>query len=202
MVKCNSAKKREHRSGGISMKKKTPSTFILNVEDKNYFFVEGKISPFYGPVYNVYYDADDKPAFYTAKNFVEEHGINTKIPVSKFIKHVNSKLTLMQGTNIHIDNACMVLSNIDHKIQVNGERKALKKEKSNLINAIDVYNNVRHLLPGEIEISYEEDYELITSKKEHKIVKSVEHKEERRVVKQISNNYENAKGIQRKLKYD
>lgn len=184
------------------MKKNTPSTFILNVEDKNYFFVEGKISPFYGPVYNVYYDANDKPAFYTANNFVEEHGINSKIPVSKFIKRINSKLTLMQGSSIHIDNACTVLRDIDYKIQKNGEKKTLKKERNNLINAIDVYNNVKHLLPGELEISYEEDYELITPKKEHKIVKSVEHKEERRVVKQITNEYENVKGIQRKLKYD
>lgn len=184
------------------MKKKTPSTFILNVEDKNYFFVEGKISPFYGPVYDVYYDANEKPAFYTAKNFVEEHGINTKIPVSNFIRRISNKLTLMQGSNVHIDNACMVLRDIDHKIQVNGEKKTLKKEKSNLINAIDVYNNVRHLLPGEFEISYEEDYELITAKKEHKVVKNVEHKEERKVVKQITNDYENVKGIQRKLKYD
>ena len=185
------------------MKKNTPSTFILNVEDKNYFFVEGKISPFYGPVYNVYYDANEKPAFYTANNFVEEHGINSKIPVSKFIKRINSKLILMQGSSMDIDNTCMILRDIDYKIQKNGEKKTLKKEKYNLINAIDIYNNVKHLLPGEFEISYEEDYELITSKKKYKTVHNIDkNSENRRVVKQITNEYENVKGIQRKLKYD
>ncbi len=36
-------------------KKNTPSTFILNVNDISYFFVEGKAGSF-GPMYCVYYD--------------------------------------------------------------------------------------------------------------------------------------------------
>ena len=79
----------------------------------------------------------------------------------------------------------------------------LKKEKHNLVSAIEVYNDVKHLLPGEFEISYEEDYELVSEKRDVKTIKSVTYKNsDRRVVKRIENKYDNVKGIQRVLKYE
>lgn len=187
------------------MKKQTPSTFVLNVADEKYFLVTGKISPFYGPSYDVYFDASDKPAFYTAKNFVEEHGVYSKIPVSKFVNRASNSLTFLRGMNQTIDETCIVLNDIDHKLRNSTEKKVLKKEKKNLLNAIEVYNDVKHLLPGEIKVSYEEDYELVTKEPEvtTKVIKNVTHKNvERRVVKQIENRHENVKGIQRTLKYE
>ena len=183
------------------MKKQIPSTFILNVADKNYFLVEGKISPFYGPSYDVYYD--DEPAFYTAKNFVEEHGINSKIPVSQFVNRACNTLTFLRGMNKQVDQSCDIFYSINAKLLSNSEKKVLKKEKHNLVSAIEVYNDVKHLLPGEFEISYEEDYELVSEKRDVKTIKSVTYKNsDRRVVKRIENKYDNVKGIQRVLKYE
>ena len=184
------------------MKKQVPSTFILNVADKNYFFVEGKSSSFYGPSYDVYYDSD-KPAFYTAKNFVEEHGIYSKIPVSQFVTTACNSLTLLKGMNEQVDHTCEVFYSINAKLMSNSEKKVLKKEKHNLINAIEVYNSVTHLLPGEYDIPYEEDYELITKEDNVKTIKNVIYKDtNRRVVKRIENKHDNVKGIQRVLKYE
>ena len=42
------------------MKKQTPSTFLLNVADNSYIFVEGKNHALYGPMYSVYYNAKEK----------------------------------------------------------------------------------------------------------------------------------------------
>ena len=47
-------------TGGIDMKQEMPSTFILNRNDKQYFYVEGKQSRLHGPVYHVYYNKKEK----------------------------------------------------------------------------------------------------------------------------------------------
>ena len=183
------------------MKQKTPSTFILNAEDKKFFFVEGKISPLYGPVYHVYYDAKEKPAFYTANNFIEEHGTNSKIPVMDFVRRANFALTPLQNTNIKINEAYNTFNDVYLKIKSNGLKKSIKKNRVNLINAISIYNDVRHLLPSDPDISYEEDYEYIKSLEKSEAMKNVASKKsERKAVKRIEEAQINIKGKQRILK--
>ena len=80
-------------TGGIDMKQEMPSTFILNRNDKQYFYVEGKQSRLHGPVYHVYYNKKEKPIFYRAENFVEVHGLDEKQKISTFaMKRNKAKL--------------------------------------------------------------------------------------------------------------
>ena len=109
------------------MKKQIPSTFILNADDKKYFFVEGKLSPLYGPVYHVYYDLSDKPALYTANNFVEEHGVNSKIPISEFVQRANADLILLYRSNSTVRETYNTFSMIHKKLEGTSLKKSFIK---------------------------------------------------------------------------
>ena len=188
------------------MKKQTPSTFILNANDVSYFFVEGKHSSIYGPLYCVYYNSKTKPVKYSAKNFVKVHGLNDKEAIVKFTRQALLDLTVLHGSDPRVEN----IYDIFHKVYILTQSQDLKrpklgKLKNTFIDAVATYNELKELLPANPEISYEEDYLLVTGEK--KKIKQVEKAitepvSERKIVKQIVSGYEDTKAVQRKLKYD
>lgn len=188
------------------MKKQTPSTFMLNTNDMAFFFVEGKYSYKYGPVYHVYYNPNEKPVLYSAENFVEVHGAHEKESLRKFTERALFDLTVLNGSNPKINH----LYNIFHKthdLVINQDKKKPKlgKLKTSFIKAVSSYNESKDLLPSNINISYEEDYELVTNKtKQHvkNISKSVAESERKQVKKIVTGIDSEPKVIQRKLKHD
>lgn len=187
------------------MKKQIPSTLILNANDVAFFFVEGKHKVKQGPVYCVYYNSKEKPVLYSAKNFVEVHGLNGKESILKFTERALLDLTVLNGTDSKISD----IYNIFHKVHDLVLTQDMKKPKLGrlkrpLIDAIEAYNEVKEQLPNVIDISYEEDYEVVTNtnKKAVKKIKKPIVEYERKQVKEIYNTQENNKGLQRKLKYD
>ena len=188
------------------MKKQIPSTFILNANDVSYFFVEGKHSKIYGPLYCVYYDSKHKPVKYNAKNFVEVHGLNDKETIVKFTQQALLNLTVLHGCDPRVDKTYDIFHKV-YKSVLNQDLKKPKlgKLKDSFVDSIATYNELKELLPPNPEISYEEDYLLVSGEK--KKIKQIEKPNikqtgERKVVKQIVSSYEDTKGVQRKLKYD
>lgn len=188
------------------MKKQKPSTFILNANDVAYFFVEGKNSSTYGPVYCVYHDLNEKPTQYTAKNFVEIYGLSDKQSILNFTKQALLDLTVLNGYNSEVQEAYDAFSSVYSLVQGQDTKSPkLGKLKNKFIDAIFIYNKVKDLLPSAIDISYEEDYLLVTGKLNKKKVKSVEQpsvSSNRQRVTSIVTSYEEQKSVQRKLKYD
>lgn len=185
------------------MKKQIPSTFILNANDVACFFVEGKHTSKYGPVYRVYYNSKQKPVLYTASNFVEVHGLNNKESIIKFTERALLDLIVLNGYNNKVSEIYDVFRNVhDLVITQDHKKPKLGKLKKSLIDAICSYNDMKELLPGMPEISYEEDYELVTREREVKKVEKIVTTSKRQQVKQIVTGVENSRGIQRKLKYD
>lgn len=185
-------------------KKITPSTFILNVNDISYFFVEGKKSST-GPLYCVYYDdAKEGPANFSVENFVEVHGIHEKETLAKFTKKALLKLTALNGVDERAESVYNTFYEV-HALAVSGDKKKPKlgKMKNRFIDALYDYNEIKDLVSIKPEISYDEDYELVKEKdKSVKNVKRYVPDSERKVVKKIVNEYGMTKGVQRKLKYD
>lgn len=185
------------------MKKQIPSTFILNANDVACFFVEGKHSSIYGPVYRVYYNSKQKPVLYTASNFVKVHGLNNKESIIKFTEQALLDLTVINGYNERVSEIYDVFRKVhDVVISQDSKKPKLGKLKKSLIDAIESYNDMKELLPSMPEISYEEDYEIVTREKEVKKVEKIITTSKRKQVKQIITGVDNNKGIQRKLKYD
>lgn len=190
------------------MKKQKPSTFILNANDVAYFFVEGKNSSKLGPIYCVYHDKKEKPVRYNAKNFVEVHGLNDKISIINFTKNALLDLTVLHGYNSDVEKAYNIFSSVYSLVKSQDYKTPnLGKLKGSFIEAVSIYNSMMDLLPSKIDISYDEDYELVTKsedKEKYKIKKIQKHNtsSDRKRVKQIVTGYEEVKGVQRKLKYD
>lgn len=190
------------------MKKQKPSTFILNANDVAYFFVEGKNSSKYGPIYCVYHDLKEKPVRYSAKNFVEVHGLNDKISIINFTKNALLDLTVLHGYSSNVDKAYKIFSSVYSTVKGQDRKSpSLGKLKTPFVEAISIYNDMIDLLPSKIDISYEEDYDVISdseAKEKHKIKKvdKPSISSERKKVKQILTGPEDVKGVQRKLKYD
>lgn len=189
------------------MKKQIPSTFILNANDVSYFFVEGKHSKIHGPLYCVYYDSKHKPVEYNAKNFVEVHGLNDKESLVNFTEQALLDLTVLHGSDSRVNELYNVFHSV-HELVLKQDYKKPKlgKFKNSFVDAIAAYNELKDLLPGNPEISYEEDYLLVSGEK--KKIKQVEkinkvtNASERKQVIRIVNDYEDNKAVQRKLKYD
>lgn len=188
------------------MKKEIPSTFILNGNDVSYFFVEGKHSKVHGPLYYVYYDSKTKPVEYNAENFVEVHGLNSKEKIIDFTKNALLDLTVLHGSDSRVDDLYNTFQKVYQTVSTqDAKRPKLGKLKKPFIDGIAMFNDLKELVPGKLDISYEEDYLLVSDEK-----KKVRHIEkaispvtsERKQVKQIVTGYENNKGVQRKLKYD
>ncbi len=187
-------------------KKNTPSTFVLNVNDVSYFFVEGKAGSL-GPMYCVYYDnSNEEPVKFSAANFADIHGLHDKETLVNFTKRALLKLTTLNATDERAARIYKVFYDVHYKA-LNSDKKKPKlgKLKKQFIDAIAEYNEIKDLLPGRVEISYDEDYELINKKDKTTTIKNVKRYipvNERKAVKKIVNEYEDAKGVQRKLKYD
>lgn len=135
--------------------KQTPSTFVLNRNDKQYFFVEGKDSLFYGPSYHVYYDKDEKPIYYRAENFVEIHGLDEKQHISSFAEQALLNLRILLDTNDEADKTYKQLYDVYMQVKdVSDAKKPVlsSSAKLNLIEAIDGYNRIKDSLSYEIDI--------------------------------------------------
>lgn len=187
-------------------KKNTPSTFVLNVNDVSYFFVEGKAGSL-GPMYCVYYDnSKEGPVNFSAANFIDIHGLHDKETLVNFTKRALLKLTTLQTTDEKAARIYKVFYDVHYKA-LNSDKKKPKlgKLKKKFIDALAEYNEIMELLPGKLEISYDEDYEVVNKKEKTASIKNVKRyipTNERKVVKKIVNEYEDTKGVQRKLKYD
>ena len=85
------------------MKQEKPSTFILNRNDEQYFFVEGNYSYFEGPHYNLYYTKDEKPIFFKAENFVEIFALDEKHKIKDFTSQALLNLSILLGSSEKLD---------------------------------------------------------------------------------------------------
>ena len=189
----------------IHMKKKTTSTFVLNMSDTVYAFVERKKDSFYGSLYNVYYKNEEEPVLYTANNFVTVHGIHQKMTVNKFAEQAVLSLAPLQNKDKEMNYAFQVFDVIGNITKNNNPKNPkIGRFKTHLLKAIEIYNNNIALMDNSPLISYEENYKLVNSKRNIKEIKQINVKEteERKLVKQISNSYDDTKSIQRKLKYE
>ena len=184
-------------TGGIDMKQEMPSTFILNRNDKQYFYVEGKQSRLHGPVYHVYYNKKEKPIFYRAENFVEVHGLDEKQKISTFTHQALLNLRILIGINEKAEETYNKFYDIYVKVKNSDDKKPILKNSSKLsfIEAIDNYNERKDSLRQEIPIPFEENYRLVNP----------EYHEREKVLTRT--NYENSekenineKGLQRVLK--
>ena len=188
------------------MKKQTPSTFVLNANDVSYFFVEGKHSSIYGPLYCVYYDSKHKPVKYNAKNFVEVHGLNDKEALVNFTRQALLDLTVLHGSDSRVGGIYDIFQKVYKSVLTQDLKKPkLGKLKIPFIDAVSTYNELKELLPPKPEISYEEDYLLVSGEKKKikQVEKAIAKKPtERKAVKKIVTSYEDTKAVQRKLKYD
>lgn len=146
------------------MKQEKPSTFILNRDDKQYFFVEGNCSFFLGPYYNLYYSKDERPIYYKAENFVEIHSLDEKQKIEDFARQALLNLSILLGSNEEIDKTYRQLYDVYMQVKdsSNAKKPSLSAvNKANLIEAIEVYNETKSKFSTGTEISYEENYRLV-----------------------------------------
>ena len=188
------------------MKNKTTSTFILNIDEKYHFFVEGKNSNINGPLYRVYHIANKRPTIYTANNFVEEYGIYEKIAVANFVNKAILDLTTLQTMDRRIVLAQDKFAKLQPKLNHSNYKKPKlnKQEKNDLIIAIDTYDEVLDLIKTNTEISYEEEFEIISKADDENKIEEIkeEIKETRKVVTEIKNTSKDVTAKQRVLKYE
>lgn len=147
------------------MKQERPSSFILNRDEKKYFFVEGNYSFFTGPYYNLYYSKDEKPIYYKPERFVEIHSLDEKQKIEDFTKQALLNLSIFLGSSEDIDKTYSQLYDVYMQVKDSSDAKnpALSSiNKSKLIEAVENYNDIKNRFYTGTEISYEEDYRLVT----------------------------------------
>ncbi len=179
------------------MKYEVPSAFILNRNDVQYFYVEGKNYKKKTPTYHVYYGVNQKPVFFEAENFGKVHGIDEVQRISTFTFKAGLDLRKNLGTNPEADETYNSLCEIYNQV-VNKQDKNInlnKTSRNKLIKAIDSYNKIKDSLSQEVAIPFEENYRLVNNIKDY----------EQNRVKNIENYQENIeevkeKGLQRVLK--
>lgn len=182
------------------MKQEKPSTFILNRNDEQYFFVEGNYSYFEGPHYNLYYTKDEKPIFFKAENFVEIFALDEKHKIKDFTKQALLNLSILLGSSEKLDKTYKQLYDVHMYVNnsTNDKSPTLNSNnKLNLIEAIEYYNEIKSKFSAGTEISYEENYRLVNDEKQFEKTNNTE--------KYIENSKEieekeEIKGIQRVLK--
>lgn len=160
------------------MKKMTASTFVLNRNDKQYFFVEGKNHKIYGPSYHVYYKKDEKPVFFKAKNFYEVHGLDEKQKVSSFIYQALLNLRLLYGTSNEANYTYEKLYNIYTILQKASADKKVNLSstvKKDLVEVIEIYNQIKDSFSEDIMIPFEENYQLVTSNETNELIETREY---------------------------
>lgn len=183
------------------MKQEKPSTFILNRNDEQYFFVEGNYSYFEGPHYNLYYTKDEKPIFFKAENFVEIFALDEKHKIKDFTKQALLNLSILLGSSEKLDKTYKQLYDVHMYVNnlTNDKSPTLNSNnKLNLIEAIEYYNEIKSKFSAGTEISYEENYRLVNSE-EKQFEKS---NNTEKYIESLNEEKENkeTKGIQRVLK--
>lgn len=161
------------------MKQGKPSTFILNRNDKQYFLVEGNSNFFTGAYYNMFYSKDERPVYYTPERFVEIHSLDEKLKVEDFVRQALLNLNIFRGTDKEIDKTYAQFYKVYMQVSASSNAKnpdLSSSNKTNLLDAIEKYNEIKNKFYNEIEISYEEDYKLVNPDHVRKLnnVKSVE----------------------------
>ena len=186
------------------MRKQTPSTFVINVDDNFYVFVEGKNHALYGPMYDVYYSANEKPTKYTAQNFVEVHGMHDKVSVADFLNDAKVNLTTIGIGRKDIEETFDIFNDSLKQIKKDDEKHPnLNKMKNYFIKGLDNYNALVDLLPRTPEISYIEEYNSLNERKSitNNITPEIA-KEERLSFESITNKHETTNVRQRVKKYE
>lgn len=183
------------------MKQEKPSTFILNRNDEQYFFVEGNYSYFEGPHYNLYYTKDEKPIFFKAENFVEIFALDEKHKIKDFTKQALLNLSILLGSSEKLDKTYKQLYDVHMYVNnsTNDKSPTLNSNnKLNLIEAIEYYNEIKSKFSAGTEISYEENYRLVNNE-EKQFEKS---NNTEKYIESLNEEKENeeTKGIQRVLK--
>lgn len=182
------------------MKQEMPSTFILNRNDKQYFYVEGKKSRIHGPSYHVYYSKDEKPIHYRAENFVEVHGLDEKQKISTFTEQALLNLRILIGINEDAEDTYNKFYNIYMQTKnANSKRPVLSiSSRNSFIEAISKYNNIKESLSNDVEIPFEENYRLVNPELNRNLSKGKENDNYSMNKDNLDESYE--KGIQRVLK--
>lgn len=183
------------------MKQEKPSTFILNRNDEQYFFVEGNYSYFEGPHYNLYYTKDEKPIFFKAENFVEIFALDEKHKIKDFTSQALLNLSILLGSSEKLDKTYKQLYDVHMYVNnsTNDKSPTLNSNnKLNLIEAIEYYNEIKSKFSAGTEISYEENYRLVNNE-EKQFEKS---NNTEKYIESLNEEKENeeTKGIQRVLK--
>ncbi len=191
-------------TGGNRMKQTDLSTFILDRNGIEYYLVEGKSSLFMEPVYYVYYKKDEKPIAYNLHNFVEIHGLDHKETVEGFTRQALLNLAVLQGTSEDISTTYNKFYDVYEQVQKssNPKRPVLGKHRDDLIEALDHYNALKEMLPKGPEISYIEDYLLVSEEEDVEQNREVISLESYQKTNESELEEENVKGIQRVLKKD
>ena len=185
------------------MKKQTPSTFILNVDDNSYVFVEGKNHALYGPMYDVYYAADEKPYRYNASTFIDVHGMHDKISVSNFLTKAILDLTTVGKRNNMMDLTYNIFNDSLKEVRKDDiKHPSLGNMKHHFIKGLENYNELINLLPKDPEISYIDEYNRINNRQSVKQITKQIVKEPRKTVQSITYNTEYTKARQRVKKYE
>lgn len=192
------------------MKVQTPSTFVLNRNDKQYFLVEGKISVFKEPYYNVYDSFNGKPVLYNVENYMNTYGLDEKQTILKFTKKALNNLQFFANKDKTVYDTCNRLQSIYMKVKSLPNEKKPKLNsvtKQNFLIALESYNNIidriskidfsENILYQDVlnqdklikYVDYEKDYVLVTDESELK-----------KDIISVTNMEENAevKGMQRK----
>lgn len=176
------------------MKQDTPSTFILNRNDKQYFFVEGKISRLHGPMYHVYYKSSEKPISYKAENFVEVHGLDEKQKISTFTEQALLNLRVLVGSHNKAEDTYKKFYDVYTKVKNNNEKKPNfnSTTRNIFMEALDNYNDIKESMIEEAYIPFEENYKLVSLHEKQKVISRESYTENEEIT--------NEKGIQRVLK--
>lgn len=176
------------------MKQESPSTFVLNRNDKQYFFVEGKISRLHGPMYHVYYKKEEKPISYKAENFVEVHGLDEKQKISTFTEQALLNLRVLVGMNDKAEDTYKKFYDVYTKVKNGNDKKPNFNSslKNIFVEALEDYNQIKDSMEEEVSIPFEENYNLVNSHEREKVMSTTSYALEDEIV--------NEKGLQRVLK--
>ena len=115
------------------MKYEVPSAFILNRNDVQYFYVEGKNYKKKTPTYHVYYGVNQKPVFFEAENFGKVHGIDEVQRISTFTFKAGLDLRKNLGTNPEADETYNSLCEIYNQVVNKQDKNINLKIASNIL---------------------------------------------------------------------
>lgn len=186
------------------MKKQTPSSFVICYNDI-YVFAEGKKHALYGPMYNVYYSANENPTRFSAENFYKTHGAHEKKSVYDFLNNAKLNLTTLGKRNNDIDETFDIFTDSLKEIEKdNLKHPKFKKMKNYFLMGLEKYNYLVSQFLQDPEISYIEEFNRLNKRQTMQEVKNISfisgHNEDKALFD--TNEYDQIKGIQRIKKYE